>query len=63
MYQINENTYAIEKNDRIAFVRDGGGDIDILAGEEGAFKDPETGTRIIEKAERVELLIIPTVPF
>ena len=63
MYQINSNTYAIEENDKIAFVRDGGGDLDIFIGEEEALRDPETGPRVIEKGERVEIFIAPKVPF
>ena len=62
MYKINDNTYAIEKGDNVKFIRDGGGEIDILTGKEKHI-DSEEGPRIIEKDEAVILTVMPIVPF
>ena len=63
MYRISEQEYAIEVGDNIVLVRDGGGNLDILIGEKEAFKDPETGPRVIEKGEQVVITIMPKVQF
>lgn len=55
MYKINETTIALEKGDKLTIVRDGGGSMDLCAGDEAAMKDPETGPRIIERAERMDI--------
>ena len=36
MYRISDKQYALESGDRISFVRDGGGELSVEAGDEGA---------------------------
>lgn len=57
VYKISDKQYAIEEGDNIAFVRDGGGDIQLFAGDEGAMKtsDPDAGPHTATKAEYVVL--------
>ena len=41
MYQISEKSWAIEDGDNISFVRDGGGELRVFAGDCKAMKSPD----------------------
>ena len=57
MYQISERSWAIEEGDNIAFVRDGGGRMQVFIGGCEAMKshDPDGGPHIYTEGEIVVL--------
>jgi len=57
MYKINDKTYALEAGDNVAFVRDGGGNIQLFAGDYEAMKshDPDGGPHTYTEAEMIVL--------
>ena len=59
MYQISEKTYALEEGDNISFIRDGGGGMQVFAGnyEDMQSDDPDDGPHTYTEAEMVVLEI------
>ena len=57
MYQINDRTWALEVGDNIAFIRDGGDNIQLFAGDHEAMKsdDPDGGPHTYTEAEMIVL--------
>jgi len=57
MYRINEKTFTLEAGDNIAFIRDGGGSIQLFAGDYQAMQshDPDGGPHTYIEAEMVVL--------
>jgi hypothetical protein len=57
MYKISDSQYAIEKGDNISFVRDGGGNIQLFAGDYDAMQtdDPNAGPHTYKEAEYIVL--------
>ena len=57
MYQVNKRTYALEVGDNISFIRDGGGEMQVFAGDYNAmqFDDPNGGPHTYTEAEMVVL--------
>ena len=57
MYKINDNTYALEVGDNIAFVKDGGGTIQLWGGMKGAMQNsnPDDGPATYAEEEYIVL--------
>ena len=61
MRKVSENVYAIEAEDRITIIREGGGDLDVLIGDKEAMNS-EDGPHTITSGEMVLLTVVPVVP-
>ena len=56
MYQINPTTYAIEEGDRIKFVRDGGGLLNVEGGSEESLKiSTKLTLKVVAQVEAIRL--------
>ena len=57
MYKINDRTFALEEGDNLSFVRDGGGKVQLFAGECEAMKspNPDDGPSLYAEQEMIIL--------
>ena len=57
VYKINEKTWAIEAGDNIAFIRDGGGQMQVFVGDYEAMKshDPDGEPHTYAEGEMIVL--------